>query len=343
MKQEKKRSLAHFLMPAACLIFGISTLAMLSGFEPFYSGYYSFAWWSYIIFIESFLYCRGAKSLLFENPWKFLLLLPLSATVWLVFEALNFRLSDWHYLNIPSDTVVRWTGYLVAYSTVLPGIFSTTALLEFMGVLKNSKAAPIDDPQRLRGVPPPKAVAKLAGGRTAYKPFILIGVLSLLLPLVWPKYFFPLVWGAFIFLLEPLNHKAGAPSLLREWEKGSLRNFYLLLLAGAVCGLLWELWNFRAGSKWIYTLPHSGFLKIFEMPLLGFLGFPPFAVECYTMTTAFFLLISKIREKYRPVRALGIYAAVAVLIVLFDLLVFAGIDRFTVISFQDFNFIGVRP
>jgi len=31
------------------------------------------------------------------------------------------------------------------------------------------------------------------------------------------------------------------------------------------------------------------------------------------------------------------------LIVLFDLLVFAGIDRFTVISFQDFNFIGVRP
>ncbi len=37
MNQEKKRTLAHFLMPAACLILGISTLAMLSGFEPFYS------------------------------------------------------------------------------------------------------------------------------------------------------------------------------------------------------------------------------------------------------------------------------------------------------------------
>jgi hypothetical protein len=325
MNQEKKRSLAHFLMPAVCLIFGISTLAMLSGFEPFYSGYYSFAWWSYIIFIESFLYCRGANSLLFENPGKFLLLLPLSTTVWLVFEALNFRLSDWHYLNIPSDTVVRWTGYLVAYSTVLPGIFSTTALLEFMGVLKNSKAAPIGNPQRL------------------YKHFILTGILFLLLPLVWPKYFFPLVWGAFIFLLEPVNHKAGAPSLLREWEKGSLRNFYLLLLAGAVCGLLWELWNFRAGSKWIYTLPHAGFLKIFEMPLLGFLGFLPFAVECYAMAAGFFLLISKIREKYAPGRALCIYAVVALLMVFFDLLVFEGIDRFTVLSFQDFCFIGVRP
>ncbi|MGO9022435.1 MAG: hypothetical protein ACLQVJ_29200 [Syntrophobacteraceae bacterium] len=344
MNREKKRTLAHFLITAACLIFGISTLAMLHGFEPFYSLYYSFAWWSYIIFIESFLYCRGAKSLLFENPGKFLLLLPLSTTVWLVFEALNFRLSNWHYLNIPSETVIRWTGYFIAYSTVLPGIFSTTALLDFIGVLKNSKAAPLGNLQSLRIVPPPKSRRSArCGGPAAYKPFILTGILFLLLPLVWPEYFFPLVWVAFIFLLEPVNHKAGAPSLLREWENGSLKNFYLLLLAGAICGLLWELWNFRAGSKWIYTVPHAGFLKIFEMPLFGFLGFPPFALECYAMTASFFLLISKIREKYPLGRALCIYSAVAVFMALFDLLVFAGIDRFTVISFQEFNFIGVWP
>ncbi|MGA3114528.1 MAG: hypothetical protein ABSF90_08865 [Syntrophobacteraceae bacterium] len=344
MNREKKRTLAHFLIAAVCLIFGISTLAMLSGFEPFYSLYYSFAWWSYIIFIESFLYCRGAKSLLFENPGKFLLLLPLSTTVWLVFEALNFRLSNWHYLNIPSETVIRWTGYFIAYSTVLPGIFATTALLDFIGVSKNSKVAPLDNLQSLRSVPQPKSRRSTRRvGPNAYKPFILTGILFLLLPLVWPEYFFPLVWGAFIFLLEPVNHKAGAPSLLREWRNGSLKNFYLLLLAGAICGLLWELWNFRAGSKWIYTVPHAGFLKIFEMPLFGFLGFPPFALECYAMSAAFFLLISKIREKYSPGRALCIYSTVAVLVALFDILVFAGIDRFTVISFQEFNFIGVRP
>jgi hypothetical protein len=79
------------------------------------------------------------------------------------------------------------------------------------------------------------------------------------------------------------------------------------------------------------------------MPLFGFLGFPPFALECYAMSAAFFLLISKIREKYSPGRALCIYSTVAVLVALFDILVFAGIDRFTVISFQEFNFIGVRP
>ena len=294
---------------------------------PFYSGYYSFAWWSYIVFVESFLFRRGAESLLYRHPWKFLVLLPLSATVWLVFEALNFRLSDWHYVNVPYETAIRWVGYPVAYSTVLPAIFSTKALLESLGVLKNSGTVPLADPRRL------------------YKPFILTGILFLVLPLIWPQYFFPLVWGAFVFLLEPLNHKAGAPSLLREWEKGSLKSFYLLLLAGIICGFLWELWNFRAGAKWIYTVPHGGGLKIFEMPLLGFLGFPPFAVECYAMTACFFLLISKIRQKCPPGRAFGVYAAVALSMVLFDLLVLAGIDRLTVISFQNFGFIpfGLRP
>ena len=203
--------------------------------------------------------------------------------------------------------------------------FRQAALLESLGVLKNSRTAPLGKPQRL------------------YRPFVLTGILFLVLPLAWPQYFFPLVWGAFIFLLEPVNHKAGAPSLLGEWEKGSLRHLYLLLLAGAVCGFLWELWNFRAGAKWIYTVPYVGFLKVFEMPLLGFVGFPPFAVECYAITAGFFLLISKIREKFPPGRALGIYAAAALLIVFLDLLVFAGIDRFTVISFQHVGFIGVRP
>jgi len=325
MNDATKHILAHFLMAAACLIFGTSTVAMLYQLEPFYSGYYSFAWWSYIIFIESFLYCRGSKSLLFENPREFLLLVPFSTTLWLVFESLNFRLSNWHYINIPSDTAVRWTGYFVAYSTVLPGIFSTKDLIEHFGVLKNSKTAPVSNPPKL------------------YKPFILTGIFFLILPLVWPGYFFPLVWGAFIFLLEPVNHWAGASSLLREWEKGSLRNFYLLFFSGVVCGLLWELWNFRAGSKWIYTVPHFAFLKVFEMPLLGFFGFPPFAVECYAMTAGFFLLISSIGKKYPPPRALCLYAALAAGMVLFDVLVFAGIDRLTVISFQDFAPFGARP
>ena len=30
-------------------------------------------------------------------------------------------------------------------------------------------------------------------------------------------------------------------------------------------------------------MPYFGGVKLFEMPVLGFLGFPPFAVECWAM------------------------------------------------------------
>lgn len=321
MNQSPKFAHAKYLRVAALLLFTLATIGMASRFEPFYSGYYSFAWWSYILFAQSFLHLKGGKSLLFERPRKFLLMLPISVTVWLIFEAVNFRLSNWHYVEIPASTFARWVGYPVAYSTVLPGIFSTAALLDYFGAFKNSTLSPLSRPEKL------------------YKPFYCIGALFLILPLIGPQYFFPLIWGAFIFLLEPINHKNGAPSLLRAWEKGSLRKFYILMLSGALCGLLWELWNFWAGAKWIYTVPYVGGLKVFEMPLLGFLGFPPFAVECFTMTASIFLLIRGIGERCSRKEALGYYALGVCLVVMFDLFVFAGIDRFTILSFQDIGFL----
>jgi hypothetical protein len=50
-----------------------------------------------------------------------------------------------------------------------------------------------------------------------------------------------------------------------------------------VCGWLWEFWNYWAAAKWLYIFPMFQGWKIFEMPAPGFLGFPPFALECFTM------------------------------------------------------------
>jgi hypothetical protein len=54
-------------------------------------------------------------------------------------------------------------------------------------------------------------------------------------------------------------------------------------MAGAIAGILWEFWNFWSVSKWIYTVPIFGDIKIFEMPIIGYLGFLPFAVEIFVM------------------------------------------------------------
>ena len=47
--------------------------------------------------------------------------------------------------------------------------------------------------------------------------------------------------------------------------------------------MLWEFWNFWSRAKWHYTVPIMERWKIFEMPLPGYFGFPPFALECFTM------------------------------------------------------------
>jgi len=94
------------------------------------------------------------------------------------------------------------------------------------------------------------------------------------------------VWLGFFLLLDPLNARAGGESLLGDWRDGRMGRAINLLAAGLVCGLLWEFWNYWAGAKWAYNVPILPDVKIFEMPILGFAGFPAFALECFVMYVA---------------------------------------------------------
>ncbi len=316
MAKGHKRPASIVIMSIVAFLFLGSTAAMLRHQEPFFSWYYCFAWWSYIAFAEAWLHYHGARSLLMAAPQRFLRLLPVSLNIWLLFEVFNFRLHNWAYINLPVSMGFRWLGYAVSFATVLPAIFTTSSLLESLGLFRTRVTTRFT---------PPKAW---------YRAFVSIGLGFLLLSLLWPRFFFPLVWGGFIFLLEPLNHRFGATSLMRQWEQGSLRYFYLLLAAGAVCGLLWESWNFWAGSKWVYTIPFVDFFKIFEMPILGFLGFPPFAVECYVMVASVQLFADKLKENLGRSQYFWGCVFLTVLLILLDCWIFSQIDRWSVVSYR---------
>jgi hypothetical protein len=192
-------------------------------------------------------------------------MIPWSIFIWLIFEAANLSLENWYYINLPHSMVERWLGYAIAYGTVLPGMFETAELLESLGLFKNSKI---------------KKTALSQGGHSV---LILLGTVCLASSVLVPEYFFPLVWVGFTFLLDPLSYRFGGKSLLKDLEEGNPKKIYLLLVAGLICGFLWEFWNFWALSKWVYTVPFFERVKGFEMPFLGFLGFPPFAVQAYVM------------------------------------------------------------
>jgi len=282
-----------------------SQTALILQWDSVTTHFYSFIWWSYVLLVDGLVHYRRGESLIVTRTREFFLLIPWSVVIWVTFEAFNLVLQNWHYIGVPKEIFIRWPGYFVAYGTVLPAIFETRELLDTWQVFGKGRVKPV------------QVTASW------YLGFVILGLTMLLLPLIWPLYAFPLVWGSFVFLLEPWNHQRGRPSLLRDLERGTLINFYRLLLAGLICGGLWEFWNFWARAKWIYTVPWVGEVKLFEMPILGFLGFPPFAVECYVM--AHFLRIYETDSAHKQ----WSWKAVPLWLLIF-VLMFWAIDRFTV-------------
>jgi hypothetical protein len=111
----------------------------------------------------------------------------------------------------------------------------------------------------------------------------------------------PLVWLGFAFLLDPINGRLGERSILGEFFTGHTRSMPLFFVAGFIAGVFWEFWNYWATTKWVYDVPYLGDLKLFEMPVLGFLGFMPFIVESF----AIYVFVRRIIPIPRKVRYLG--------------------------------------
>ncbi|MFB3884170.1 MAG: DUF4332 domain-containing protein [Thermodesulfobacteriota bacterium] len=317
----KKVFPAHGILGISLLI--LSELFLFKKIEPFYSWFYCFAWWSYILTIDAIIYHLKGNSLILSRTKEFFLMIPWSIFIWLIFEAANLSLKNWYYINLPNSTVERWMGYAVAYGTVLPGIFETTELLETIGLFKESRVKK----------------ARFSSGDRAF--FVPLGVLCLISSVAIPKYFFPLIWVGFIFLLEPVNDRFGGRSLLKDLEEGNPRKIYLLLTAGLICGLLWEFWNFWSLSKWIYTVPFFEEIKGFEMPALGFLGFLPFAVQVYVMYNFVSLFRSgrgweEPTYSLHPEKKTRVFTGIliAIFLISFCILIFKSIDLRTVDSYE---------
>ena len=225
-----------------------------------------FCWTGYILLVDSYLFRKRGSSLFQDYLWQMLLTFPISTALWLIFGGYNLLLKNWEYLNIPSHPLLKYPGFAWSFGTILPALFETVDLLEYKGIFKEAQVVP----------------SKISKNALVFSFFL--GFLFLIYPLfVASPCDFPAVWLGFVFLLEPVNYSLGKRSLLKQLEKGKAQRLCTLLLTGGIMGFLWEFWNFWAGAKWIYHIPVPKTAKIFEMPLLGFLGFFPFAVEFYIM------------------------------------------------------------
>ena len=251
-------------------VLALSQAAMLWRVEPFWTWHTPIAWTAYILIVDAIIYTKRGSSWLMTNRTELAFLAVVSIPLWVVFEAYNLLIRNWYYINLPENLLVRYFGYAWAFATISPGIFQTA---ELVAVLRRRPRVDRRSPASER-----------RPARRSDRMLVALGAAMLLWPIIWPSpYLAAPVFLGFIFLLDPLNARAGDESLLHDWRSGNSDRVVNLLVAGLICGGLWEFWNYWARAKWIYTVPIFGNVKMFEMPVLGYFGFPPFALECFAM------------------------------------------------------------
>ena len=242
-------------------------ILVFAGIQPVAIYSTPIAWTCYILLADAAVLSIRGQSRLHDAPGQFAGVALLSVPLWLVFEAYNVRLQNWAYAGVPQAWPLALFGYAWSFATITPGIFETADLIECFGWFRPAES--------------------ITFSRVVQRWMILFGATCLLLPLILPqtlaKRLFVLVWIGFIFLLDPINYQLGLPSLIDDFRQGRRSRFYALLLSGFVCGWLWEFWNYWATAKWHYIFPMFQQWKIFEMPIPGYLGFFPFALECFAM------------------------------------------------------------
>jgi hypothetical protein len=247
------------------LALGLGVLALgwgssLAGLEPLRRSWFDLVWTGYVLAADALVWRRNGRSLLHGGGWRAAALCALSAPFWWAFEIANWRLENWRYVGETASTgLARLPFKTLSFALVLPALVISRDLL---GTLVR-----LPDPPAVR-LPAWTARAMVAAGLLA-------------VPLLYaaPGVVFPLLWVAPFLVLDGVAALRGRPSALALLRAGRAAPLLAVALAGLGTGLLWELWNWHALPHWQYRIPHVGALAVFAMPVLGYLGYPPFALS----------------------------------------------------------------
>jgi hypothetical protein len=249
--------------------------ALLFRGHPVAGWFTPIVWTGYVLAMDALVARLTGESLLLDRRAEALGVALASVGCWWLFEWYNAPRfwrggADlaglwWQYHELEPNPFLRRVGYDWAFATIFPALFLTARALA-VTVCAGVRVRPL----RLPAWALPLSVG--AGAVAATLPLVVVS-----------PWLVPLVWVAYVLLLEPINHRRGAPSWLAGLERGDASHVTALLASGGVCGVLWEFWNYWAATRWTYTVPYLGDVKIFEMPVLGYLGFPPFALQGYAM------------------------------------------------------------
>jgi hypothetical protein len=224
---------------------------------------FALCWWAVVLALSGAVRLRHGTSP-FSRPRDLVACAAASVLFWDLFELLNLRLHDWWYVGVPRTRLGGAAFSAICYSTVLPAVRLAFAL-----------ASPRVDAGVHVAPAAPRAV----------RPLFAAFAVSLGLVMALPRVAFPLAWLLLWFVFEAELARRDDPgaslaSPLQAWRAGDRAVLARLLAVALPIGLTWEALNYGCERGWIYTVPHFEAVKLFEMPLPGYLGYLPFLLEC---------------------------------------------------------------
>lgn len=229
-------------------------------------------WLGYILVINALTWKRTGQCMLTHRTGYFLSLFPLSAAFWWFFEYLNRFVQNWYYVG--AGELGAWEYFWQAtlpFATVLPAVLGTRDWLATFPRLNDGLAHgwPMQLPQR-------KPIAWLV---------LLIAGVGLSGVGMWPDQLFSLLWLAPLLIITSLQVIFGEKSILDGPARGDWREMWCVALAALICGVFWELWNYKSLAHWEYSVPFVHRFEIFHMPVLGYAGYLPFGLECLAVAS----------------------------------------------------------
>jgi hypothetical protein len=245
-------------------------------------------WLGYSLTVDGIVLIRTGTSLIARDRARFIGLFLMSIPAWWVFEAINLRTQNWRYLGTEGFSPLAYAFWTtVSFSTVMPAVFETSELMASFGWFSRWSRGP-----------------RLGVGKSTVRAFFVGGWVMLAVLLLWPRLFFPFVWISLFFILEPVNLWLGHPSVATHTRRGDWRPIASLWCGVLITAFFWEMWNSGSYPKWVYDIPLVDRPRLFEMPLLGYVGYLPFALELSAMYHLFAGLL-RLRSAGFPGQVMG--------------------------------------
>jgi hypothetical protein len=243
--------------------------------------------WGLVLMIDGWVYVRnGGKSMVSHRPQELAGIGVSSAMGWMLFEYLNFFVDyDWFYPFGDQISNEQFLFYAIIISTgLLPLSFVFYDLFNTVPVLKTRFT------EGPKFIMPGKAKTIL----------LVLSALSLFAAGLFPDALFFVLWVSPAILIGLVLDKLGIWTPLRSIGKGNWRPALVFALTYLAAGLCLECENYFSAARmhgiptyseqpafWEYNLPFVNRFHVFQMPLLGYLGYMPFGIYCWLWWIAF--------------------------------------------------------